>query len=213
MDPVEALRRIAYLLERDGAESYKVRAFRTRPRPSPSVPPDELAAMAPASAAADPRRGKDQRPGDHRGGRGSHPGVSARSSKRSTHRPSSDEAVGVARAVAGRLPQSLGLVGRREPDPRDGRGGSGARAPLLGADRPQSPTRPSPTGSMPNRLRQQLDVVGELERRARTVPHPDRHRGRHPRGRFTRSGRRSCWRSSTSSWPASIRSCGWTSRR
>ena len=28
MGPAEALRRIAYLLERDGAESYKVRAFR-----------------------------------------------------------------------------------------------------------------------------------------------------------------------------------------
>ena len=48
MEPTEALRRIAYLLERDGAESYKVRAFRKAAAAIADLPAGELAAMAPA---------------------------------------------------------------------------------------------------------------------------------------------------------------------
>jgi putative hydrolase len=48
VDPTEALRRIAYLLERDGAESYKVRAFRTAAAAIAEVPGAELSSMTPA---------------------------------------------------------------------------------------------------------------------------------------------------------------------
>jgi histidinol phosphatase-like PHP family hydrolase len=47
-DPAAALRRIAYLLERNGAERYKVRAFRNSATSLETVGPDRLAAMSEA---------------------------------------------------------------------------------------------------------------------------------------------------------------------
>lgn len=58
MEPTTALRRIAYLLERDGAESYKVRAFRNAAVAVDAIPVAELAAMGPARLQKIPGVGK-----------------------------------------------------------------------------------------------------------------------------------------------------------
>ena len=58
MEPTAALRRIAYLLERDGAESYKVRAFRKAAAAVAALPVAELAAMSPSRLQAIPDVGK-----------------------------------------------------------------------------------------------------------------------------------------------------------
>jgi putative hydrolase len=58
VDPTSALRRIAYLLERDGAETYKVRAFRHAADAIDDVPVAELADMAPARLQKIPSVGK-----------------------------------------------------------------------------------------------------------------------------------------------------------
>jgi putative hydrolase len=58
VEPVFALRRIAYLLERDGAETYKVRAFRNAATAIADLSIGDLAAMHPARLQKIPQVGK-----------------------------------------------------------------------------------------------------------------------------------------------------------
>ena len=58
MEPGSALRRIAYLLERDGAETYKVRAFRNAAAAIADFSVEDLAAMPPARLQKIPQVGK-----------------------------------------------------------------------------------------------------------------------------------------------------------
>jgi putative hydrolase len=53
VDPVEALRKIAYLLERNGADTYKVRAFRNAAAAVADVDPARLAQLAAARRLKD----------------------------------------------------------------------------------------------------------------------------------------------------------------
>jgi putative hydrolase len=58
VDPHAALRRIAYLLERGGAETYKVRAFRNAASAIAELPVDEVATMSLARLQQIPQVGK-----------------------------------------------------------------------------------------------------------------------------------------------------------
>ena len=53
MDPDVALRRIAYLLESQRAETYKVKAFRKAAEAVDETPPDRLASLAAVGRLAD----------------------------------------------------------------------------------------------------------------------------------------------------------------
>ncbi len=85
-----------------------------------------------------------------------------------------------------------------------------ARPRLPRAHRPLAPPHRRPRAEPRAARRASWARSPRLNERAGPVPHPHRHRGRHPRGRRRSTRTSTCWPSSTSSWPASTRSCGWT---
>ena len=211
---VEALRRVAYVLERAHEPTYRVKAFRTAAATIDELPPGELSARLAAGTLEELK------------------GVG------------SATAGVVVEAERGDVPAYLTKVEALPWEPADVAAGAGAtlRAALRGdchthsdwsdggspiaemarAARDlghewmvltdHSPRLTVANGLTAERLRRQLDVVARAQRGARAVPDPDRHRGRHPRGRLARPGPAAARPSWTSSSPACTPSCGCRAR-
>ena len=205
-------RRIATLLERARAGRYKEEAFRTAADadPRPSARRAARARRAGSARVDLPGVGSSTGAG-HRAGarrRGARVPRPARGRGRARRRPGRRDPRRARRATATCTPTGPTAAPRIEAMAR--------KAVELGHEylalTDHSPRLTIAHGLNPERLREQLDV-SRAQRGARAVPHPHRHRGRHPRGRLASTRTTTCSPSSTSSSPACTRSCAWTSSR
>jgi putative hydrolase len=163
IDPAEALRRIAYLLERGRAESYKVRAFRTAALAIVEYPVDQLAGMTTSALQAIPGVGKTTAQVIIEASRGDEPSYLRKLEG------SEDSALPTLDGEAATLRSALQGDCHSHSDWSDG--GSPIRdmaeaAKALGhrywALTDHSPRLTVAHGLNPERLRQQLEVVAEL---------------------------------------------------
>ena len=122
-----------------------------------------------------------------RGGRGA--GLPGEAARRRPTRRGCRRRRRAAGGAARRLPHALGLVRRRQsPIEEMARGRPRPRPRVHGADRPLAAADRGQRAVAGAAACEQLDVVADAQRGARAVPHPDRHRGRHPRRRLARPG-------------------------
>ena len=206
MDPVEALERIATLLERERAGRYKEEAFRKAADAIRGRPLDELRELAAAGAPGrPPRHRRPAPPGSIDAGAGRR-GARVSGAPRGRGRARRRSRRADPRRAPGRPPPALRLVRRRGHHRADGPQGGRARPRLPRAHRPLAALTVA-HGLDAERLATQLERGRASSTRSwrRSASSPA---SRSTSSRTARSTRTTtCSPSSTSSSPACTRSC------